>query len=1008
MIKKKASRKKSVKKKSSTKVTKKTNKKKAVRMSVQGWNEFNTFSKLVYPYLQDELNYPERRTNYFDEQTWVRKRGEKKGPYDGAFKNQTGVILLVEAKKEKHALVRKDVEQLFDYCLGDSFPVPPPYALLSNGVEYKWYKRLKDKNEDFSYAPCDAIPWKKALQQKGSGLLTEQLTLSQTIKLLKKVREKVFEDLTDQYFPKEYNFANARLGTHKKDFEKILHTRKSFVDPTLEKAKDDVVIKSVLSSIALSLTLKILFIKIVTDRKNDPFPELFKKEIIKQAKKFPGILKAEPYDALELSDDCEEFISQVMASASITQALIFEGRDNPIGDIWDGLVVSEELDLQVKSLGNVYTPPEIVKAMVDRAENTLGMWKDKKVMEPSCGSGHFVREVYGRMRDAYLGKSGSSNKVIEAHKSAMAHLQATDIDPFAVQTTQLGMFLELYRTPGIWNAIAQDGKFDFGKVVNPGDFLDSGLFSQVEGFTPDLIIGNPPYGVKVTKEIANYFNVGSNDSYGCFVSKGLNLLSDGGHLLLIVSNTFLTNRWHINLRKQIIEKSKIDSIYLLHRNAFAGRDVFCCVLDIEKSDDKVQQETHRYDFYDAWPIHPTTDEYKISLEAWSRKDMSTNICPHKLGLYSVPQSILKLRQMPPHPNRIDDALNGKMAVNNDFAPLGEFIYPIFAGLPSLFTFCSDNEFGSDVVKESFEFPSVGKINGYKIKRGSNRYVPVVKLWQLAQARQGLATADDPHFIRKSEGIVPNARRRYMVDVDQRLVVSKSVLNNLSEEEKRSGIEVIDPQRTRHFVPFDSGGEANVSEGELRSFWCEVDYWIDWSKTAVDLLKRRNKFKPGTPKKPRLNNFNDYFKKGIVGTITGLYAPTYRMGFGGVFGQKANLLLPFQSNITDYMLVILSSKLLRYFAKSFISASVDFSTENIRHLPIAVPTKKEIEEGNKICSEAINFRQNPKKSKHSEESITKLIDDFVYQIYRIPKEDQKEIEAWFKRRYPHFGKELAEF
>ncbi|MEZ4873075.1 MAG: hypothetical protein R2827_12720 [Bdellovibrionales bacterium] len=56
----------------------------------------------------------------------------------------------------------------------------------------------------------------------------------------------------------------------------------------------------------------------------------------------------------------EEFISETMSSASISQALVFEDRDNPIGDIWDGLVESEELDLQVKSLGNVYTPPEIV------------------------------------------------------------------------------------------------------------------------------------------------------------------------------------------------------------------------------------------------------------------------------------------------------------------------------------------------------------------------------------------------------------------------------------------------------------------------------------------------------------------------------------------------------------------------------------------------------------------------------------------------------------------------
>ncbi|MEZ4873074.1 MAG: hypothetical protein R2827_12715 [Bdellovibrionales bacterium] len=63
------------------------------KISVRGWNEFNTFSKLIYPHLNEQLGYPERKTKYFDEQTWVRKRGQKKGPYDGAFKNNNGVIL---------------------------------------------------------------------------------------------------------------------------------------------------------------------------------------------------------------------------------------------------------------------------------------------------------------------------------------------------------------------------------------------------------------------------------------------------------------------------------------------------------------------------------------------------------------------------------------------------------------------------------------------------------------------------------------------------------------------------------------------------------------------------------------------------------------------------------------------------------------------------------------------------------------------------------------------------
>ena len=106
------------------------------------WNEFNTFSKKIYPYLQEKLGYPARKSECFDEQTYVRKRGENRsGPYDGAFKDEKGILLLVEAKRENKKLSKADTEQAFDYALGETFyPLPPPYVLLSNGVKYIWFK----------------------------------------------------------------------------------------------------------------------------------------------------------------------------------------------------------------------------------------------------------------------------------------------------------------------------------------------------------------------------------------------------------------------------------------------------------------------------------------------------------------------------------------------------------------------------------------------------------------------------------------------------------------------------------------------------------------------------------------------------------------------------------------------------------------------------------------------------------------------------------------------------
>lgn len=976
----------------------KANKKKVTNVTKGNWNEFNTFSKLIYPYLQEELGYPPRKSKLFDEQTWVRKRGEQKGPYDGAFKNNNGIILLVEAKKEGKKLTAGDQSQLFDYCLGDSFAVPPPYAMLSNGIEFQWFRRLKTKEGDFSFAPCDEIKWAKALEQKGSGQLTEQLTLKQVVRLLKVIRTEIFNDLTDNYFPLEYSFKNSRLGAREKEFKTILETRKSFVDPTLEKAKEGIAIRSVLSSISLSLTLKALFLKIITDRHAELFPSKVKKEFKKYATLFPGILVAKPYDALEFSDICEEFISETMSSASITQALVFEDRDNPIGDIWDGLVESEELDLQVKSLGNVYTPPEIVNAMVDKVENSFDSWKQVKILEPACGSGHFVREVYKRIRDEYLGTRGNKQKVVNAHIKTIEQMRAVDIDPFAVQTTQLGMFLELYKTPSVWEAVAPRGKFNFGKVVDQCDFLDNTSHTPIAGFKPNLIIGNPPYGVKVTKELSKHFNTGSNDSYGCFIAQGLSILPDSGQLLLIVSSTFLTNRTYKKLRKLIFNSSKINSVYTLHRNAFSGRDVFCCIFDITKDKEAKNDHGHFYHYMDAWPIHPNKREYTEALKSWS-SESEHNISKELLGDYYFPQHLMLLRISPPHPKKVDEEVGyGKFCVDLGTIDKKDKIYPIVAGRPSLYFLSAESPYPQKVRWAKVKFPNIGEIQGLEVAR-SERWIPIVKLWQLAQVRQGLATADDEKFTRKTPGVKPNARRQNIKDVDLRCTLSGDSLSNLTAEDKSNGIKVTDLKRDRYFVPFDKGGEQDTAKGELRAFWSPIDYWIDWSEGSVKTLKKRNKWSPGTPKKPRFQNKEHYFKSGIRFSPTGLYAPTFELSFGGVFGHNGSLILPFSDEITKYLLGVLCSPITRYLTKNFLQHTVKAEIDVVRQIPIPVPTDEQL---STIVSFVDKIIVSRLKGDYAHDEMDACWKE-VYKLYEIPKEDEEEINTWFKRRYPHFGK-----
>ena len=966
------------------------------------WNEFNTFTKLIYPYLEETLGYPPRKSKYFDEQSWVRKRGDTQGPYDGAFKDENGgVVVLIEAKREGKTLTNADVQQAFDYCLGDTFTVPPPYVLVSNGNNNQWFRRNRRTEDDYTYSPVDAVNWEKAQKESGSGELTEQLTLKKMIRILSRTRNLIFSDLAVNYFPESFKLAESALGTRLVGFEKVLKTRESFVDASLAELEEEKAVQHVLSSIALSLTLKVLFIKILTEKSSEAFPAKLKSGIKKRANDFPGILIAAPYDVLEFSDEAEEKIFNMYSSIGVLAALLFQGSDNPIGDVWDGLVESEFDDLQVKSRGNVYTPKAIVNAMVDASERSINGWVGARVLEPACGSGHFVREVYKRIRDSYL----SERRVVRtqpaiAHRKALDHLRAIDVDPFAVQTTQLGMFLELYRSSDVWKTLAPNGNFNFSIVVERADYLDDSFFRVFPDFHPTLIIGNPPYGIEVTDSVSARFQISNNDSYGCFVVQSLNILGTSGRLVFVVSNTFLTVRTHQKLRKQIFDKSKIHSVLQLHRNAFPGRDVFCCIIDLEKIEGEANRN-YTYRFVDAWPINPLTEEYSKALSVWSRNVSCDDLPETMFREYLTNASLAPLRVQPPHSKDIEGKpLEGiRLLLASQ-----ERCLPIHGGVSNLFPFVSDSPF-SDYLSEAVgEFPGLGKVDCLEFYRSKEKApIRIVKLWQICRVFQGLATADDARFIRKTPGIIPNARRRNTLDVNLALAISQERLAALTNDEKENGIEVLDRETTPYYVPFDKGGEQDTEAGEIRAFYSPVDYWIDWSKEAVAELKLRNAYSPGTPKKPRLQNTQYYFRRGIRFTRAGLYAPMFELSFGGVPSDKGSIILPHTEELSYFLLPILCSPITKYLVKNFLQHTVMTEGDVIRQIPIPIPSQA-------IYIELVNITRQIITAKTNSTDASDLIQNafgIVSQVFQLEANDISEIETWAKRRYPNLGRSREE-
>jgi len=126
---------------------------------------------------------------------------------------------------------------------------------------------------------------------------------------------------------------------------------------------------------------------------------------------------------------------------------------------------------------------------------------------------------------------------------------------------------------------AFEWRFEFPEVLNDeGDFV---------GF--DVVIGNPPYGVKAANEEKEYFKsnysgiIGKYDSYGFFIEKGLSICRDYAQFGYIIPHTWLTVVEAQTIRDLILKEAIIKEIDQLPAKVFEDATVETTNLFLEKN-----------------------------------------------------------------------------------------------------------------------------------------------------------------------------------------------------------------------------------------------------------------------------------------------------------------------------------------------------------------------------------------------------------------------------------------
>lgn len=520
--------------------------------------------------------------------------------------------------------------------------------------------------------------------------------------------------------------------------------------------------------------------------------------------------------------------------------------------------------------------------------------------------------------------------------------------------------------------------FTHGTIAAP--FFNMDFFypelTETGGF--DCVIGNPPYGgTKISDDVRNALDIESKDPYGAFIARFLNAhnqttpLKHGGVLAYIVSDTFMTIKSHLKLRKHLVQ-NYVHKMLRVHPDTFRAT-VNTVIMVAERNTQRELDENHICLMADLTNIS-IHDNYEHFVEVLNQtkgvdfEAVKANISNGEYAIYYYPQALIK--------------------ANSNL--------PFFVVSPKLFALMNDSS--KDLKKE------LVKIGGNQVQMRkipiNGKQINVIRLGDIADVKVGLQTGDNNAYLFQN----PDARGNYRSIEDYRdYVLTESDLNRIREEDKlrleiiAKGISKNNSKSIRYFdgkyiIPYDKGGKSDPDAGWLPNYFVSVQYYIDWSEKCADALINE-KLLYSTSTRPYPRNQSYYFLKGISFSDTGEYSPTYRLNFSSVFDQKGSTIVSFIDS--EILLGCISSRLLRYFMRTIINHTVSSHVDCQKELVISQPINNEIK---KLVGQIIKKQKSqPRYDYASHEQIE--IDKLVYEAYGLNSEDVQEVENWYARRYP---------
>lgn len=191
-----------------------------------------------------------------------------------------------------------------------------------------------------------------------------------------------------------------------------------------------------------------------------------------------------------------------------------------------------------KNTGSYYTPAHLAQQFVKQHLPNAG--DAKNILDPSCGTGIFLLQLPDTI--------------------PLSRIYGSDLNPVCIFLTRINLALKHCISTDVEISILQQN-------ITVSDFLKPVTASTI---TYDLILGNPPWGAKLSsvekatcRDRFSCTHGNMVETYDLFLEQSLNCLSEHGILSFIVPEAVLNVKAHKPVRELLLAKTSVLSVEYL-------------------------------------------------------------------------------------------------------------------------------------------------------------------------------------------------------------------------------------------------------------------------------------------------------------------------------------------------------------------------------------------------------------------------------------------------------------